>query len=279
LLKIDLEGVNLAEKEAGDGVATAGDALLVGTGGREGEGACGVGRRDGVELIPAEVDAGFDGMRAAGVDDGVDHLPDGSLEVCEGARGGTKLLEAGQREQRKGIVESGIGGDAGDAERVRCGVVEVGTNNVVAATRVASGKVVDQARGKDMVFVSDSLLSPHVGQARNATGAESCATDQTAAIRQWGNRILYLVVVGVAAEGVVASPISSIDANVELVLMIGVVRSTAVVVGGFAVGWNREAGEERLRSGIERDVDDVAGKLLPDVLSVHDSGGGGIVDL
>ena len=119
VLQVDLEGVDLAEQEAGDGVAAVGDALLVGAGGGEGEGAGGVGRRDGVELVPAEVDAGFEGVPAARADDGVDELPDGGLVLREGAGRGAELLESGEGEERQRIVEGGVGGDAGNAERRR----------------------------------------------------------------------------------------------------------------------------------------------------------------
>ncbi len=83
-LQVDLESVDLAEQEAGDGVAAAGDALLIRASGGEGEGAGGVRRCDGVELVPAEVGAGFEGVSATGVDDRVDELPDGGLIGGEG---------------------------------------------------------------------------------------------------------------------------------------------------------------------------------------------------
>ena len=120
-LEVDLEGVDLAEEEAGDGVAAVGDALLVGSGGGEGEGAGGVGGRDGVEFVPAEVDAGFEGVAAASEDDGVDELPDGGLVQREGAGGGAELLESGEGKERESVVEGGVGGDAGDAEGGGCG--------------------------------------------------------------------------------------------------------------------------------------------------------------
>ena len=53
-LQIDLKCVDLAEQKAGDGVAAIGDALLIGARGGECKGACGVRRRDGVELVPAD---------------------------------------------------------------------------------------------------------------------------------------------------------------------------------------------------------------------------------
>ena len=131
-LEIDLEGVDLAEEEAGEGVAAVGDALLVvGAGGGEGEGAGGVGRGDGVELVPAEVDAGLEGVGAVGEDDGVDELPDGGLELREGAGGGAELLEAGEGEEWESVVEGGVGGDAGDAEGVGGGVGERGAEMVL----------------------------------------------------------------------------------------------------------------------------------------------------
>ena len=152
-LEVDGEGIDLAEEKAGDGVAGAGDALLVGAGGGEGEGAGGVGRGDGVELVEAEVEAGFDGVAAAGVNEGVGSLPDGGLVLGEGAGGGAELLEAGEGEERQGVVEGGVGGDAGDAEGGGGGVAECGAGDAVAAAGVAEAVVVDQMRG-EKVWVS-----------------------------------------------------------------------------------------------------------------------------
>ena len=88
LLQIDLKRVDLAEEEAGDGVAAVGYALLIGSGGGERKGAGGIGRRDGVELIPAEIEAELELMRSASVGDVVDCLPDRGLILREGAGGG-----------------------------------------------------------------------------------------------------------------------------------------------------------------------------------------------
>ena len=76
-LKVDGEGVHLAEEEAGEGVAARGlasGASGIGACGSEGEGAGGIGGRDGVQLVAAEVGAGFDGVRANVVNDRVDQL-------------------------------------------------------------------------------------------------------------------------------------------------------------------------------------------------------------
>ena len=113
--------------------------LGVGAGGGEGEGAGGVGWGDGVELVPAEVEAGFDGVAAAGEDEGVRELPDGGLVLGEGAGGWAELLEAGEGEEGKGVVEGGVGGDAGDAEGGGGGVGEGGAGDAVAAAGVADG--------------------------------------------------------------------------------------------------------------------------------------------
>ena len=65
-LQVDRKGVDLAEEKTGDGVAAVGDTLLVGSGGGEGERAGRIGRGDGIELIPAEIAAGFKGVRGRG---------------------------------------------------------------------------------------------------------------------------------------------------------------------------------------------------------------------
>ena len=146
--------------------------LLIGAGGGEGEGAGGVGRRDGVELVPAEVDAGFEGVAAASEDDGVDELPDGGLELREGAGGWAELLESGEGEERQGVVEGGVGGDAGDAERGGGGVGERGAGDGVAAAGVAEAEVVEQVGGEGVGFVEDGLLAEDVGEAGDAAGAD-----------------------------------------------------------------------------------------------------------
>ena len=91
-LEIDLEGIDLAEKKTCDGVAAVGDPLLIRTSGGEGEGAGGIRRGDGVELVPAEVDACTDGVAAAGEDDGVEKLPDSGLEPGRRCWRGAELL-------------------------------------------------------------------------------------------------------------------------------------------------------------------------------------------
>src|SRR6185503_1208158 len=100
-LEIDLEGIDLAEKEAGEGVAGAGDALLVSSGGGERERAGRMGRRDGVELIPAKIGPGFDCVLSVGEENGVGQLPDGGLILREGAGRGAQLLEPGKGEERE----------------------------------------------------------------------------------------------------------------------------------------------------------------------------------
>ena len=226
-LEVDLEGVDLAEEKAGDGVAAVGDALLIGAGGGEGEGAGWIGRGDGVELIPAEVDAGFEGVRAADEDEAVDELPDGGLVAGEGAGGGAELLESGEGEEGQRVVEGGVGGDAGNAEGGGCGVAEICADDGVAAAGVAEAEVVEQARGEGVGLVEDGLLAEDVGEAGDATGAEDRAADEAAAVGERGDGLFDFVVEGVAAEGAVAGAEGAVDADVELALVVGVVGGAA----------------------------------------------------
>ena len=109
-LEVDVEGIDLAEEEAGEGVAAGGGGaavggLGVGSGGGKGEGAGGVGGGDGVELVPADIGAELEagGGRGACSSRVSVELPDGGLVLREGAGGGAELLEAGEGEQRQGV--------------------------------------------------------------------------------------------------------------------------------------------------------------------------------
>ncbi len=146
-LKVDREGINLAEEEAGEAVAAggaggAGGGLRVGPGGGEGKAAGGIGRGDGVELVPADVGADAEVVFAAGEEDGVGELPDAGLVLREDAGGGAELSEAGEGEERQGVVEGGVGGNAGDAERGGGRAGEGGAGLVIGAAGVAEAGVV-----------------------------------------------------------------------------------------------------------------------------------------
>ena len=245
LLKIDLEVVDLAEEEACEGVAAVGDALLVGAGGGECEEAGGAGRRDGVENVPAEVEARFEGVTAAGEDGGFEYLPDGCLVLREGAGRGAELLESGDGEAREGVVEGGVGGDAGNAERGGGGVGEGGAGDVIGAAGVAEAEVVDEVRGEGVRLVEDGLLAEDVGEADDSAGAEDGAGDGSAAVGERRDGLLDVVEVGVAGEGVVAGSKDSVEADVELILVVGVVGGAGVVICRGGVGRGGEAGEER----------------------------------
>ena len=56
-------------------------------------------------------------------------------------------------------------------------------------------------RGEDVSLIGDGLLAEHVRETGNASGADHCAGDCSAAIGKWSDRLLDFVVIGVAAEG------------------------------------------------------------------------------
>ena len=72
---------------------------------------------------------------------------------------------------------------------------------------------------------------------------------------------------------------SPVYAEVELVLVVGVVGGAGVVVGGSGFGGEREAVQQGDGGWVERSGDDVVGELGADVFAGDDSGGGGVVDL
>ena len=71
-LQVDLESIDLTQQEARERVAAVGNALLIRSGSRKCEGTGGVGGRNSIELIPAEVDSCFEVVRPARVDDRVE---------------------------------------------------------------------------------------------------------------------------------------------------------------------------------------------------------------
>src|SRR5579864_4588505 len=124
-------------------------------------------------------------MASAGVDHGIDHLPDGSLICRKSAGGGAKLLEPCEGEKREGIVEGGVGRDAGYAERRGGRGCEGRTVDGVAATCVAQPEVIEQSWSEGVGFVEDGLLPEYVREAYDSTGADDRAGDQPTAVREW----------------------------------------------------------------------------------------------
>ena len=85
----------------------------------------------------------------------------------------------------------------------------------------------------------------------DVAGADDRARDGAAALRERRDGLLDVVEVGVADKGAIVRPQGAVDADVELVLMVG-------VVGGAACScWRRrswsggEAREQGGRGGIE----------------------------
>ena len=86
---VDLKRVDLAEQEAGDGIPAVGDALLVGARGGKCERAGGIGRRDGIQLIPAQISSDLECVAASCQHDRIENLPDCCLILREGAGRGS----------------------------------------------------------------------------------------------------------------------------------------------------------------------------------------------
>jgi hypothetical protein len=130
-----------------------------------------------------------------------------------------------------------------------------------------------------MGLVDHGLLTKNVRKTGNASGADCGSTDETTPVRKWSDRLLDLVEVGITTEGPVTLADSAIDANIELILVVGVIRGAGVVIGSSTIcrGW--EAGKKSLRCGIKGSVDHVPRKLLPNVLTIDDSRASRIIDL
>ena len=101
-------------------------------------------------------------MWSAGEDQAVDELPDGGLVFRKGTGRRAKLLEAGECEEWKSVVECGVGGDAGNAECRRRGVAEACAGDGVAAARVSEAEVVKQAGGEGVSLIEHGLLAEDV---------------------------------------------------------------------------------------------------------------------
>ncbi len=114
----------------------------------------------------------------------------------------------------------------------------------------------------------------------DAAGADRLrAGDGAGAIGQRRYGLLHVGEVGVAAEGAVALAQDAVEAEVELVLVVGVVAGACVVVGCAAGRRRGEAAEQSERGGVEAGGYGVAGELSPDELAADIGGGRGIVDL
>src|SRR5215831_1546885 len=108
LLQINLERIHLAEKEAGESVSARGYALLVCAGDRKCERAGRIRRRYGVELVPPQIGARFEGVSSAHIRNAIDELPNSGLKVGRSAGRGAELLKTGEGEQRQNVVECGV---------------------------------------------------------------------------------------------------------------------------------------------------------------------------
>jgi hypothetical protein len=189
-------------------------------------------------------------------------------------------LKASEGEEREGVVEGGIGGDARDAEFVGGSVGERRADDGVAAAGVSEFGVVDEVDGEGVGLVGDCLLAEDAGKSRDSACTEGGAGDGSAAVGEWGYGFFDFVVVGVTAKEAVAVGEDAVDADVELVLVVGVVGGAGVVIGCCGeVGGCGEAIEKGYGGGVEWGVDCVVGELLADEFAVYDLGGGGVVDV
>ena len=97
MLKVDLEGIDLAEEEAGKGISACGCAsgggLEIGTCGCKAEGSGWVAGSYSVELKPAKINSDLEDVRAHGSREGIDELRHRGFIVGEGSAGLTELLK------------------------------------------------------------------------------------------------------------------------------------------------------------------------------------------
>ena len=101
----------------------------------------------------------------------------------------------------------------------------------VAAAGVAKAELVGEQGGEDVGFVEHELLTENVGKPRDVVGAENGTGDGAGAVGKRSNRLLDFVVVAVAGEGAVVFTASTVNAEVDLVLVVVVVGGAGVVVG------------------------------------------------
>jgi hypothetical protein len=76
----------------------------------------------------------------------------------------TDLLNARKGEEGEGIIKGGIRRNPWNTERRRSCIAQRGSNNIVAATRVAQTKVIERASTKGMGLIENNLLSAYVGE-------------------------------------------------------------------------------------------------------------------
>ena len=117
----------------------------------------------------------------------------------------------------------------------------MGAGLEVGAAGVADACVVEEAGGEGVGLVEDDLLAEDVGESGGSRGAEDGGGGGPGAFGEEGHGLLDLGVVGVAGEGAVALAEGSVNAEVELVLVVGVVGGAGVVVGGSGACWQWEA--------------------------------------
>ncbi len=162
-LQVDLEGIDLAEEEAGDGVAAVGDALLIGSSGGEGKGAGGIGRGNGVELIPAEVAAELECVRAAGEDEAVDKPARRRSGSCENVLAeGPSCWNPVKVKRGRALLNAALVGMPGMPSAVDAVLPRCCADDGVAAASVAEAEVVEQPSGEGVGFVEDGLLAENV---------------------------------------------------------------------------------------------------------------------
>ena len=103
--------------------------------------------------------------------------------------------------------------------------------NIVAAARVSGAEIIEQVGGKCVCLVKTACCPSHIGQSVNTAGSDDRTRDEAAAVGQRSNRLLHFVVIGVASKCAVPRLVGAVDAQVELALMICVVRGARVIVG------------------------------------------------
>ena len=163
-------------------------------------------------------------MRSLGERDHIHHLPHRRLKLRKRTRRWPKLLNARNRKQRQRIVERSVRRNPRNSQRRRSRSPQNRAHNRVAPTRIANRKVIQQPRRKSMRLIEHRLLAQHIRQPRYIARPQNRPANQPTAIRQRRNRLFHLVVVRVPSKSTIASPIHSIHANIELVLMVRVIR-------------------------------------------------------
>ena len=136
------------------------------------------------------------------------------------------------------------------------------TRHRVSAARIPGPKIVQQVRRKSVGFVDNGLLPQNVCQACHAARPKHRPRDGAATFRQGRDRLLHIAEIGVTCKGSVMTSSCAVHAEVELILMIGIIASPRVIIClTRQVGGNRKTRQQRLGHGIERHIDDIVWKL------------------